>query len=287
MKYLLAVLMVLGFHVPAAAQNCGFPGVAVSASPQAAVPGEEIVVTLTNNTNQNVTVPCGEIFRVVYAGPSCAGDPIYFAPCFTPFFVTLLPGQSLTQSWDQMNQLGQQVPEGTYSLRVQYVGGSITLECCVPVTICSVSTSPVSYCTSGTSAAGCRAQLLGFGSPSVSAGEGFVVQAIFVEWDKRGMLFYGQSGRQATSWGNGTSYQCVSPPVKRGGILENTQPIPGQCLGIFNQDLNARWCPTCPQPNHAPTPGQKMQIQFWYRDPLSTSNQTTGLSDALEADVCP
>ena len=30
-----------------------------------------------------------------------------------------------------------------------------------------------------------------------------------------------------------------------------------------------------------------MQIQFWYRDPLNTSNQTTSLSDAIEVGVCP
>ena len=61
----------------------------------------------------------------------------------------------------------------------------------------------------------------------------------------------------------------------------------GQCDGAFSQDLNARWCPSCPRPGHAPTPGLQMQIQLWHRDPLNTNSQTTGLSDALEVDVCP
>jgi hypothetical protein len=30
-----------------------------------------------------------------------------------------------------------------------------------------------------------------------------------------------------------------------------------------------------------------VQSQLWYRDPSSTSNTLTSLSDALEAGVCP
>ena len=32
---------------------------------------------------------------------------------------------------------------------------------------------------------------------------------------------------------------------------------------------------------------QLVQVQLWYRDPQSTSNQTTSLSDAIEACVTP
>ena len=57
--------------------------------------------------------------------------------------------------------------------------------------------------------------------------------------------------------------------------------------GSLAQDLNARWCQTCPKPGHAPTPGHKLQVQLWYRDPLNSSNRTTGFSNAIEVDVCP
>jgi len=30
-----------------------------------------------------------------------------------------------------------------------------------------------------------------------------------------------------------------------------------------------------------------VQLQYWYRDPAGTSNQTTSLSDAAEFLVCP
>ena len=36
-----------------------------------------------------------------------------------------------------------------------------------------------------------------------------------------------------------------------------------------------------------PDPGKKLQIQFWYRDPLTTSNQSTSFSDAIEVTPCP
>jgi hypothetical protein len=44
------------------------------------------------------------------------------------------------------------------------------------------------------------------------------------------------------------------------------------------QDLNAIWCPTCPTPQQ--NPGAYATVQA-----LSTSNQTTSLSDALQFTV--
>ena len=124
------------------------------------------------------------------------------------------------------------------------------------------------------------------GIASASAPSGFVVIADFVEGSKDGIFFFGQNGKQANTWGNGTSFQCVKPPVHRGGALAGNGTN-GACNGFFSQDLNARWCPTCPKAHHGPEPGKKLQIQFWYRDPLNTSNQTTSLSDAIEVGVCP
>jgi hypothetical protein len=146
--------------------------------------------------------------------------------------------------------------------------------------------TPASYCTAGTSASGCQALACSAGTASASAASGFVVWATEVVAAKDGLFFYGQNGRQANPWGNGTSYQCVVPPVNRGGLLGGTGTA-GTCEGSFHQDLNARWCPTCPKPSHAPAPGVPLQIQLWYRDPLGTSNQTTSLSDAVEVVPAP
>jgi len=142
------------------------------------------------------------------------------------------------------------------------------------------------YCTAGVSASGCQAALSAVGVASATASSGFELAAAGVEGAKDGLLFFGTGGRQANPWGNGTSFQCVVPPVKRAGLLAGVG-TPGACDGAFQQDLNAHWCPSCPKPGHNPGVGATVQAQLWYRDPLSTSNQTTSLSDALEFPVGP
>ena len=164
-----------------------------------------------------------------------------------------------------------------------FVAGSWILRICAegagPV-------GPVNYCTAGTSAAGCQALMSSSGSASATAPSGFTAFATDVEGQKDGLVFFAQNGRQANPWGNGTSFQCVAPPVLRGSLLVGNGAA-GTCTGLIGQDLNARWCPTCPKPSQAPVPGIRLQLQFWYRDPASTSNQSTSLSDAREVDVVP
>ena len=142
---------------------------------------------------------------------------------------------------------------------------------------------PASYCTAGTSAAGCIPSISAGGVPSASAGVGFDVLAWSVEGQKDGMFFFGTNGRQAAPWGNGSSRQCVKPPVKRAGLLAASGTA-GFCDGWFSQDLNARWSQ---KPSHNPGAGALVDLQLWYRDPQSTSNQTTSLSGAIEFGVCP
>ena len=137
------------------------------------------------------------------------------------------------------------------------------------------------YCTAGISASGCQATLSATGIPSAAAPSGFTVMASTVEGAKDGLFFHGSNGRQANSWGNGTSFQCVVPPVHRAGIIAGSGTN-GACNGAFSQDFNALWCPTCPKAHHNPGVGAVVQAQLWYRDPASTSNQTTSLSDAIE-----
>ena len=143
-----------------------------------------------------------------------------------------------------------------------------------------------SYCTAGTSASGCQATISGVGTPSATASSGFFLTAAGVEGAKSGLFFFGANGRQALPWGNGSSFQCVVPPVNRGGVLLGTGTT-GACDGTFTQDLNARWCPTCPEPAQNPGVGAVVQAQLWYRDPLNPSSQGTSLSDALEFQLCP
>jgi hypothetical protein len=142
---------------------------------------------------------------------------------------------------------------------------------------------PQNYCTAGTSGSGCQALLSATGCSSATAAAGFNLIATDVEGAKDGLFFYGASGRQANPWGNGTSLNCVAPPVKRGGLLAGVGTL-GVCDGSFAQDLNARWQA---KPSHNPGEGATVQAQLWYRDPFSSSNTFTSFSDALEFLVGP
>jgi len=145
------------------------------------------------------------------------------------------------------------------------------------------SSNPQNYCTAGTSASGCQGFISATGTASATASSGFNVSVTNFEGAKDGIFFHSQNGQQANSWGNGTSFQCVVPPVKRNGTQTGIGTN-GACNNIASQDLNAYWTAN---PAKRPVAGNPVQIQFWYRDPLNTSNQTTSLSDAVEAAVCP
>jgi hypothetical protein len=175
------------------------------------------------------------------------------------------------------------VPAGwfvTATATSEPMGSTSELCACIAVSGQGITT----YCTAGTSASGCQAAMSAAGVPSASATSGFSLLATGVEGNKNGLFFFGTNGRQANPWGNGTSYQCVVPPVERTPLMPGAGTV-GSCDGSFALDLNALWCPTCPKPQKNPGPGAVVQAQLWYRDPASTSNQPTSLSDAIEFQV--
>jgi hypothetical protein len=170
------------------------------------------------------------------------------------------------------------------SASLEQASGSGTLSVAgLPVPSGALAVAATAYCTAGTAASGCRAVLSASGFPSAGAPSGFVVRATAVEGNKDGLFFFGTGGRIANSWGNGTSYRCTPAPVSRGPLTPGTGTN-GACDGTAALDLNARWTA---KPNQNPGAGATVQTQFWYRDPQSTSNQPTSLSDALEFPVCP
>lgn len=144
-------------------------------------------------------------------------------------------------------------------------------------------TSVSNYCTAGTSAAGCLATLSATGLASATSANGFTVTSSSLEGQKNGQFFWSTNGKNAGSWGNGSSFRCTIPPNNRGGLLFSGGTV-GACNGSVSQDLNARWQA---KPAQNPGSGALVQVQYWYRDPLNTSNQTTSFSDALEFCVAP
>jgi hypothetical protein len=142
------------------------------------------------------------------------------------------------------------------------------------------------YCTAGTSASGCRASIAAYGEASASADSGFLVTASGAEGGKSGLFVYGTGARTANPWGSSSSLRCFAPPTLR-GTLQTGKGDVDTCEGWLVEDLNARWCPSCPRPQHNPGGGNTVRGQLWYRDPFNTSNQETGFSDAFEVVVAP
>jgi hypothetical protein len=145
------------------------------------------------------------------------------------------------------------------------------------------TSAPIFYCTPGTSASGCQGTLSVVGTPSATAPTGFSVTTSTLEGIKDGLYFYGTNGPQANSWGSGTSYQCVVPPTIRTPTLNSGGTL-FACDGSVSRDMNAYWTAN---PIKNPGVGTQVNLQFWYRDPLNTSNQTTSLSDAVQFVVEP
>jgi hypothetical protein len=140
------------------------------------------------------------------------------------------------------------------------------------------------YCTAGTSAAGCQALLGATGIPSASAPSGgFVLSASNLEGEKDGLFYFSTNGQQAAPWNGSTSFQCVVPPVIRTPLAVGSGTA-GACDGLTEIDLNALWGAI---PAKNPGGGAVVYAQFWYRDPFNTSGAGTSLSDAISFEVCP
>lgn len=141
-----------------------------------------------------------------------------------------------------------------------------------------------SYCTAGTSSAGCVATISASGVPDANAGSGFTLRASNVEGQRQGLIFYGLSGRVAFNWGTTSSFLCVKSPLQR-TFPQSSGGAAGACNGQLATDWN-QFSATYPGALGAPfAGGEVVQAQAWFRDPPNA--KTTSLSDALEFVVQP
>lgn len=137
MRSLLASLAVLVVPVPLDAQSpCGLPGVTVTVSPRVAAPGQLVQVTLTNGSSQEIDLTSSCCFQSVHPDAACST-----APVFTPFclavIVSIQPGQSYTTTWNQRDDSGFQVPDGSYSFTIRYwdAGFTTLMSCCAQLDV--------------------------------------------------------------------------------------------------------------------------------------------------------
>jgi hypothetical protein len=275
-------LLLLVALPPSIAQSpCGSKAV-LQVHPQVVGPGQVVQVSLTNVSMNTIHLTSTCVAGSAVTGSTCAGSPVNQVICGA-FLMPIPPGATQSELFLLSDFLGQQLPPGDYSATVDYHpgGGAASESCCFSVTVVNAP-AVMTYCTAGKSGSGCKARLLSAGFPSASAPSGFTLEALHVESGSDGIFYFGTNGRQAAPWGNGTSFQCVVPPVKRTGIVQGNGS--GSCDGLLVLDLNAYWSA---HSHKNPGAGAAAQAQLWYRDPLSTSNQTTSLSDAVEFVVSP
>ncbi len=142
-----------------------------------------------------------------------------------------------------------------------------------------------SYCTAGTTVAGCVPAIRGEGAPSSQASSGFDIVVDNVPTQKMGLIFYGLNAIPSPQpWALGsTSYLCIFYPVNRTGA-HNSGGSVGACDGELRVDFNA-WRTANPNALGFPfTAGQLFHAQGWFRD--SGAAKGTNLSDGLKFSLC-
>jgi hypothetical protein len=146
---------------------------------------------------------------------------------------------------------------------------------------------PIVYCAAKLNSLGCLPQIGFSGTPSASAGQGFVVRGSLVRNRKSGLLFYSLSGRLNSPFQGGTL--CVAPPIRRTPALNSGGSTTGDdCSGVFVIDMNLFATGTIggSPPAALTVPGTAVNCQWWGRDSGFAAPDNTTLSDGLEYVVC-
>jgi hypothetical protein len=144
------------------------------------------------------------------------------------------------------------------------------------------------YCTAKVNSLGCVPAIGSSGTPSATAGSGFVVECTNVLNNKVGLLFYGVSGSQSVPYQAGTL--CVKWIIKRTpAVFSGGNPPPIDCSGRYSIDMNAFAVGALGgAPLSALTSaGTVVDCQWWGRDPGFAAPNGTTLSAGLEYSVCP
>jgi hypothetical protein len=148
----------------------------------------------------------------------------------------------------------------------------------VEVLLGSVVPPWTTYCTAKVNSAGCTPSMSATGSPSASAGTGFVVSAEQVLPGKSGLLLYSVSGPGGTPFKGG--FLCATPPFRRTPMQQAGAAGAPPCTGTYAFDFNAY---VASGVNPGLVPGVEVWSQYWSRDQASSagSGLTNGLTFVL------
>jgi Tol biopolymer transport system component len=136
------------------------------------------------------------------------------------------------------------------------------------------------YCTAKLSSALCIPAIGFSGTPSASAGQGFLIEATDFAPLQPGIFAYGKLGPAAVPFQGG--FVCAQVPLVRIPVA-NTGAL-GPCEGSFSLDFNAY---VASGADPALVAGKTVWGQWWARDPGLPPPSNASLSDAIRVTLCP
>ncbi|MCY3001793.1 MAG: alpha/beta hydrolase [Planctomycetota bacterium] len=138
----------------------------------------------------------------------------------------------------------------------------------------------IPYGFSQPASAGCSARLSLLGSASVSALDPVLVRADDIIPARDGLMIYGLGPAQSPLGGGNL---WVAAPVKRTPLINSGSSASlGACSGALQFDLGPRLRSSL---EPLLTPGARLYVQYWYRDPQSPS--LTNLTHGLQFSILP
>ena len=142
----------------------------------------------------------------------------------------------------------------------------------------------ISYCTAGTSLAGCVPTLSASGVASAAAPNGYSVTINNVDGGRTAIFYYSITGAQNPPTPFGAGLLCIAAPRQR---MSNdpTGGTPGLCDGAPSRDF-LLWVSTRPGTLGAPfAAGNTVNFQATVRDPGNAGNRVQ--TDAIQVTLLP
>ncbi|HTF86960.1 MAG TPA: hypothetical protein VK843_01030 [Planctomycetota bacterium] len=149
--------------------------------------------------------------------------------------------------------------------------------------------APTTYCTAKINSLGCLPSISSTGTPSATAGSGFVITGSNERNQKPGLVLYTNHGPAAVPFQGG--FLCLTAPVRRSiPINSGGTPLPASdCSGVYSLDMNAfavgalGGLPAA----YLLVQGTVVDAQIWGRDPGFAFPNNSTLTGGLQFLVCP